>query len=541
MDIGRDSCVNTPKDRGVPISLMKDDRRTKWIGGDRRLIYVSDPSNTTSHLSDPTSADELRSIIRNYSLGGVDSVVQEIFAECMTMFWRTALVPYDIRPHHQRMVPMMDEGMMPVEVFIDECHKHGMEFIAGFRMNDRHGHHPDHFKQLCEEKPDWVLREYKPSWRGAPKESHEYGCSLNYAVEGVREFLLSIMAEAVSRFDLDGLEFNYTRLVECFPRDQAAESAHIMTDFVRQARVMLRRKSGKNLVLGVRVPQQMAGCLAWGLDVPTWIREGLVDYVAPGDFGFTDFNEKWEDFTSIAREHDCRVYPQTQPKIGIELDPTTLMTEAQYRGALNNIYAAGADGFSVQNHFFHWGRFTVGSERPGGTPNQSLETENAEHPNAYPNPLNFLRQLRNPAALTSGVRHYTFLPLWGSKGEDRGMSGIYEKQEIVLTRGAPETRSTFRFRLCEQLPENEAKCGDGKLIIEAIGLTTGDSVMIDINRSVVDSADVTWDLEADPPTCTMNVLAPPFQFGDNHLGLTLTQSALSEGTITVERLDCFVS
>ena len=56
----------------------------------------------------------------------------------------------------------------------------------------------------------------------------------------------------------------------------------------------------------------------------------------------------------------------------------------------------------------------------------------------------------------------------------------------------------------------------------------------------MDSADVTWDLEADPPTCTMNVLAPPFQFGD-HLGLTLTQSALSEGTITVERLDCFVS
>ena len=49
MDIGRAYCVNTPKDRGVPISLMKDDRRTKWIGGDRRLIYVSDPSNTTSH------------------------------------------------------------------------------------------------------------------------------------------------------------------------------------------------------------------------------------------------------------------------------------------------------------------------------------------------------------------------------------------------------------------------------------------------------------------------------------------------------------
>ena len=81
--------------------------------GDRRLIYVSDPSNTTSHLSDPTTEDELRTVIQNYTLGGIDTVVQEIFAECMTMFWRTDLLPYDIRPHHQRMVPMMDGGVMP--------------------------------------------------------------------------------------------------------------------------------------------------------------------------------------------------------------------------------------------------------------------------------------------------------------------------------------------------------------------------------------------------------------------------------------------
>ncbi|MEE2752627.1 MAG: family 10 glycosylhydrolase [Candidatus Latescibacterota bacterium] len=262
--------------------------------GNRRLIYVSDPSNTTSHLSDPAQEDEFRNIIQNYTLGGVDTVVQEVFAECMTMFWRTNLVPYDIRPQHQTMVPMMDRGTMPVEVYIDECHKLGMEFIAGFRMNDRHGHHPEYFRQLCEEKPDWVLREYKPSWRGAPQESHEYGCSLNYAIEGVREFLLSIMAEVVSRFNVDGLELSYSRLLECFPADQAAENADIMTDFVRQARSILNLKD-RNLLLGARIPQQMTGCLKWGLDIPTWIREGLVDYIAPGDFGFTDFNEKWED------------------------------------------------------------------------------------------------------------------------------------------------------------------------------------------------------------------------------------------------------
>jgi len=503
--------------------------------GNRRLIYVSDPSNTTSHLSDPVQEDELRQIIRNYTLGGIDTVIQEVFAECMTMFWRTGLVPYDIRPHHQTMVPMMDRGTMPVEIYIDECHKQGLEFIAGFRMNDRHGHHPDYFKQLCEEKPDWVLREYKPSWRGAPQESHEYGCSLNYAVAGVREFLLSIMAEVVSRFELDGLEFSYSRLLECFPANQAAESADIMTDFIRQARAILNQKDG-NLVLGVRIPQQMAGCLRWGLDIPTWIREGLVDYIAPGDFGFTDFNEKWEDFTSIAREHDCLVYPQTQPKIGIELDPTTLMTHSQYRAALQNIYAAGADGFSVQNHFFHWGRFTVGSERPE-RPDRFREKEEPEHPDAYPNPLNFLQELKDPATLTSGPRHYTFLPLWG-KG--RGLAQNYEKEEIILTRGEPDQRGTFRFRICDQLPSGDEPSADCKLIIQINDLTAGDQLVVEINSSEVPSSALHWNLESDPPSCSLHISAPRFQYGDNHLGVTLADSTRSEGTISIERLDCYV-
>ena len=63
--------------------------------GTRRLIYVSDPSNTTSHLSVPAAKpEELRQIVRNYaSAGSIDTLVQEIFAEAMTMFWRTDKCP----------------------------------------------------------------------------------------------------------------------------------------------------------------------------------------------------------------------------------------------------------------------------------------------------------------------------------------------------------------------------------------------------------------------------------------------------------------
>ena len=123
--------------------------------GTRRFIYNSDPSNTMCRLSDPVARpDELRQIVRLYAgEGKIDTLVQEIFSQAMTHFWRTDKCSHDIRPPHQRLVPMMDDGLMPVEVLIDECHKQGMEFLAGWRMNDRHGHNHSFFEKLSREKP----------------------------------------------------------------------------------------------------------------------------------------------------------------------------------------------------------------------------------------------------------------------------------------------------------------------------------------------------------------------------------------------------
>ena len=410
--------------------------------GTRRLIYNSDPSNTTSHLSDPAAQPkELRQIVRSYANeGNIDTLVQEIFAEAMTMFWRTDKCPYDVRYQHRRLVPMMDNGLMPVEVYIDECHKQGMEFIAGFRMNDRHGQHPDFFEMLSRERPEWVLKEYAPSWKGAPPESHQYGCALNYAIDGVRDWLFSIMEEAANRFDIDGIELNFTRLAECFPSGEAADSHPIMTGFVRRLRKMLdeavedrvapaaigRRGDGyvdrtaDKLILGLRVPQKLEGCAKWGLDVRTWIMEGLVDYVAPSDFGFTDFNERYEDFVRLARAHDCYVYPQITEKV--EYNTDFEMAPARNRAAVRNFFAAGGDGFSTQNYFLHW------------VPKFAVPGEDGPDPVKYPPELNHLTELRSPETIAaSGDRHYVFLPIWGDRNP--GPGGIYVKPES--TEGRP--------------------------------------------------------------------------------------------------------
>ena len=529
--------------------------------GTRRLVYNSDPSNTTAHLSDPaTQPKELRQVVRNYAIeGGVDTLVQELFAEGMTMFWRTDKCPYDIRYQHQRLVPMMNNGLMPVEVYIDECHKQGMEFLAGFRMNDRHGHHPEFFKRLCEQKPEWVLREYKPSWKGAPAESHEYGCSLNYAVDGVREWLLSIMTEVANRFDIDGIEFNFTRLAECFPKGEAAHSHSIMTDFISQVRAMLDEASSKRfslmtndhhgfqphvkrvrkLILGVRVPQQLEGCRKMGLDIAAWIERDLIDYVAPSDFGFTDFNERYEDFVVLTRSHDCFVYPQVQPRMWLQ-EADYMMDPPKYRAAVQNFYAAGADGFSTQNFFFHW---MPAFEIPG--------EDGPKFPEMYPAALNYLKELKNPENIEHSTdrkadRHYVFLPIWGDMQDGRGMSGIYEKEAITLTREENGRRGTFRFRVCENFPAAPtlplSEEGSG-LTFRPSGTSRGDALEVDVNGVKIPDERLTWTWYEDgsPPLCRIALSDPPFVFGDNELGISITKSAEGgERKVVVERLECQV-
>ncbi len=527
-------------------------------GGTRRFIYNSDPSNTMCHLSDPVARpDELRQIVRLYAGDGkIDTLVQEVFSQGMTHFWRTDNCSYDSRSLHQRLVPMMDDGVMPVEVLIDECHDQGMEFLAGWRMNDRHGHNHSFFEKLSREKPEWILTDYKPSFRCAPPESHKYGCSLNYAIQEVRDWLLSLMEEMANRFDIDGIEFNFTRGPECFPRGEAAASCDIMTGFLRQVREMLNEagkkrsmtpnadgsgspeRGNRNLLLGVRVFQQVATCTRLGFDVPAWIGEGLVDYVAPSDWCFTNFNAPYEEFASLARAHHCHVYPEVQPRLGYQAG--IAMRPARYRAAVRNFYGAGADGFSTQNF-------------------NPFYQEGADRQDI----LDCLEELKSPEALAASTdRHYVFLPLWGEDIK------IYEKQEVVLSRKEIGRRGEFRCRICEEFPADPilpvidegtliddvtaANEGSG-LIFFPLGLLEDDEITVDINGKVIPPEQLRWKwYHGWFPSCTIALSSPPFVYGDNYLGVTITKPAdegnkrRSEiyedatGDIRIERVECIV-
>ncbi len=491
--------------------------------GSRRLVYVSDPSNTTSQLSDPAKPEELREVVRRYSeLAEIDTLIQEIWHQGWTQFWRAETCGYDARPQHRRLIPMIDAGVMPIEVYIEACRQHDMDFLAGFRMNDRHGHNTDGFEQLSQTHPEWILKGYGPSSpRTADPRSFDIGCALDYTVDAVRDWVFSIIEEAATRFDIDGVELNWHRLPACFPRGQAESSHEMMTQFVRRVRTMLDeagRSKGRRLLLGVRVLRDLESCRTMGLNVPVWISDRLIDYVAPGDLGFTDINARFDEFVVLAREHDCLVYPQIQAKLGYH-HRNIAQTPAHCRAAVQNFYGAGADGFSTQNIF---------------------DVEE----------YGVLKSLRHPEKVAAADRHYVFFPLWGpSDGDQVGYGGDfpYDPEEIRLDRGTAGERQTYRFRICEHLSEETGVCDknpNSQATLTFRADTLSDDVLaIDINGHSVPTDQIELNSSADPGGLAEYQLplgSPPVVFGDNELGVTVIEGDASGGAIMINELEVYV-
>ena len=319
----------------------------------------------------------------------------------------------------------------------------------------------------------------------------------------------------VERFDVDGLLFNYIRHGHCFPTEVARNRHSVMTEFLRRIREILDRRGAqrqKNLTLGVMIPQTLEECHNLGFDIPTWIEEGLIDYICPCDFHFADFNAPYEEFGQLTRGSDCLMYPTLSPML-CRGDDTTLLTPENYRALAQNFYGAGADGVSVFNYQYHWAR-------KGGTARYPGPVE------GYPLSLSYLRDLHGPKTVASQTRHYRYHPLWGGKSP----IGAVKDDKTILTREVGST-GRYRFRLCE----GNTQGMQAVLYFSAQGLLLEDEIGVELNGVEIHHLQRVF--HPDGRLETFGRPLPPFSSvwfnlnqvqlnnGDNHLEVQLTYSS----------------
>ena len=365
--------------------------------GDRRLVYVSDPSSIAMrHLPDPVREEDLRRWVDDLADAGMHTFIQEAYTQGWTTYWRCDRFDYDARLQHRRFLPLLDSGVQPLQVLLDQSHRRGMEFLAGIRINDNHGHVS--VQQGVGAGARFLVdNRHLQIQEVPPGPYYKLSTPLDFTHEEVRDFVFSAVEELAGAFDVDGIELCF-RDHRYFPPGRGAESQHLITGLVRRVRQMLDALApsrGRRLLLGARVYQTLEECHSQGLDVPAWISGGLLDYVAPSDVMHADFNAPYEQFTRLARQGDCLVYPGVLPWSSVRMRRRLAeqpLAPEQLRALAQNFYGAGADGVSFYNHFvtLDWAPF-------------------------YPMMLFGLDELGDPARVAGGSRHYIFEPTWAGQ------------------------------------------------------------------------------------------------------------------------------
>ncbi len=467
----------------------------------------------------------LEELIDEEAAAHVDAIAYCLF----TAFWSdvpsskvTELFPW--RP------PGMDEaGIDMLQVLLDRCHHHGMQFIADIRMNDRHG---GPRKGIAKQHPEWSILD----------------SAFDYAIEGVRDAMLTFDKEVLDAYDVDGLEYDFMRWGHMFKPGEGKQNAHLMTDFMRKSRKLLNeaaaRRGRDRLLLGVRVPQTLEECDFLGLDLATWVKEGLVDFIVPSDFMHIDTNMKTEDFVKLAAGTNCKIYPAIHNRISLD-EPNEhyrLMHLENLRAAAQNFYGFGADGISPYNYQYSFERRAI------------AHRSSAYASYMWPAALGWLRELRSPDEVAQRDRHYLFYAI--AKKPRGTVAGFPKDDNIYLDRAQESPVGSQRFRMAEDFSNPKLRT---TMQFKAVGLAENEQLEIKINGTLVPTDYITrvWDkngqavFEGDPlpPFCETTIdlnwettgRKQPLVFGDNQLTVRLVPAAgKKDGTVSIEELECYV-
>lgn len=232
---------------------------------------------------------------------------------------------------------------------LDRARQRGAAAWVSVRMNDVH----------CQENEAHPI--HSDFWRRNPqlrRRGHTgyYAKALDYAQAAVRNHYRTLIEETLSRWDLDGIELDFMREPYLFSRGEEAAGAAILTAWLAEIRALVRtaaEQRGHPIQVGIRVPSRPAVAQRFGLDVPTWTREGLLDVLVP--------TPRWAsaEFDMPLAAWRCALAGTAITLLGgqeILYRPyrgarAHGVTPAQARGIAAHSLQSGADGVYLFNYF----------------------------------------------------------------------------------------------------------------------------------------------------------------------------------------------
>lgn len=364
----------------------------------RRVLYNFDGDSCLSTKAGgkgpvAVSADDVKRLVEEVAYDGsrVDTVLVCVNAQVMYYPTKVGMMrgtlstpeertkwPASEKQRFENLKKFFDAGVDPYAIMLAEARRRGREALLTFRMNDDHG---DDFlrTQFLVDHPDWRLGTEKYRGKGA----------MDFGRDEVRGYTYRLIEEAVRRYDCDGIELDFNRFPAFFKDGSTDEHIAKMNSLVERVRQMLNdvgRARSRHLVLSVRPPSNFGRtpptpdtARQIGCDVPVWVKNGWVDFVAVSEF----LHERGDLPLGLWRQAitTVPVYGGIEcAKAGGKKN----LTADEYRHAATRLTQSGADGIYLFNFF---------TSREGGE-------------EAYEPPFDVLREL---GSLNVGFRKQLFV------------------------------------------------------------------------------------------------------------------------------------
>ena len=249
---------------------------------------------------------------------------------------------------------LADTGKDAMQLTLDFCRKHNLEFMWSYRINDIHDAiEVRGLAKFKRENPHLLLG--KPADAGKGGQAR-WWTAFDFAAEAVRQRRLDIIADVLARYDVDGIDLDFCRTPIFFKSTMLGKPATqaelaTMTDLMRKIRQLIlaaSQRRGRPVLLSARTPVTLERSLHVGMDVETWLTEGLLDVLVPGQ-GYVPLTMPARELVELGHKHGVPVYPC------ICGTAKTLRTYGQkpeiWRAAASNLFSYGADGVMVFNLF----------------------------------------------------------------------------------------------------------------------------------------------------------------------------------------------
>ncbi len=310
-----------------------------------RTIYFNDARHYYLFVFEPpirleeawSAVDEVAGTSCDTFIYGVSRADGLFYPSKVGMQFGADIQPFDSAPYWriwENMQSLIARGIDPLTLLIDRSHEKGMDFFASLRLGGYGGMDPQHALEN--------------GGRG-------------FVHPEVRDHQFAVLEELATQYPVEGIELDFAAAPGGSPfwltHEDAPEYTPIMTDFVRNVAEMVRNRPDGPGQIGARIYPTVELNQKAGLDVQTWLQEGLVDFVVPMVYAFfvLDGNMPIDWLVQEAHGNDISVYAMLQPYYSEEnrrFYSVEDATPAMMRAAAANFWALGVDG--LYTWFLPW-------------------------------------------------------------------------------------------------------------------------------------------------------------------------------------------